>query len=119
LDFLRRIGPYQGLAPTPTAFFSVRADFRLERGRGPHWCCPFARVHGHSFLLHFAPPAALATEGLAPFFEIADAWRRLSDLSAAEPDERAKGNPESASQRPENREKDRPIDPTFGTNASA
>ncbi len=34
LDFLRRIGPYQWVTPTPMAFFSFARRFRLKGGHG-------------------------------------------------------------------------------------
>ena len=94
LDFLRRIEPYQGITPTPRAFFYFCAASRLEGGHGAASALPVRMGFMCRFLgLHF--------EFLLAFSSEVKGWRRfhdrgrlgavLSDLAAAEPDEREKG----------------------------
>ena len=84
--FLRRIEPFQRLTLTPTAFFLFEADSGCKcRGKAGVACSPRKLFVGPSVFV-FGSSGCL-NKGVKGWrrFMIADAWRRLSDLSAAEP----------------------------------
>ena len=69
LDFLRRIEPYQGLTPTPRAFFISCAASRLEGGHGAASALPVRPGFSVVSLVFISSSSGLFErgEGLAPF----------------------------------------------------
>ena len=116
-DFLCRIEPFQGLAPTPRAFFISCAASRLEGGHGRRRRCLFAWVRSVSWSSFRVRPC-LSSE--------VKGWRLFHDrgrsgvfvrLGGRGADEREKGTPRSTDPRGRDRdlaEKGRPIDPMSG-----
>ena len=90
LDFLRQIEPFQGLTPTPRAFFISCAS---KEATGRRRRCLFARVRCVSLVFISVRPCLFKRgEGLAPFLRSRTLGRYLSDSAAAEPMS-AKRNP--------------------------
>jgi hypothetical protein len=114
LDFLRRIGPFQGLTPTPHGLFYFSRPSRLKEATGR-----MGAPGSHGFVCRFV---GLHFEFLWPsselkgwrLFMFADAWASLSDSAAAEPMS-AKREPRGPwTMSPRTGDKDRPIDPMSG-----
>ena len=81
--------PFQGLTPTPGAFF-VFEPLPASGGHGRRWCCPFACLSVSLVFVSRSSGLFEQGEGLAPFLT-ADAWASFVRLVGRGADEREEG----------------------------
>ena len=116
MDFLRRIEPYQGLTPTPRAFFYFCAASRLKRGHGAASARPVCAGSCVVPWSSFRVPLAISSEVKGwRLFLIADARALPSDPGGRGASPMRKREPGVCGPKsPRTRDKDRLIDPMSG-----